>query len=69
MIANANWFPSNPLVIVPTLGNSNTVIFLPPDILFQSCGSVLVPDYIDFEDIEMIFYEDGVEEDGEEEEE
>ena len=64
MVANTDRHLPNIPIIAPALGDLNSPVGIPPYILFQTCGSVLLPDYVDFQEIEMIFYDDWVEEDG-----
>ena len=68
MVANTNRLLPNVPIVTPALGDLNSPVGVPPYILFQACGSVILPDGVDFQEIEVIFYDDGIEEDGTEEE-
>jgi len=64
MIAHANWILPDTPVVEPPLGYVSTVIFIPPDKLFQATFPIIsLVDGVDLDDLKVIFHEDGVEPD------
>ena len=69
MIANTNrHFPYVPK-IAPALGDLNSPVAIPPHVLLKPDATIILPDGVYFYEIEVIFHDNRVEEDGSENEE
>lgn len=69
MVANTNRHLPNVPIVTPALGDLNSPVLIPPNILFEPNSTVILPDGVHFYKIEVIFYEDRIVEDGTDEEE
>ena len=69
MIANTNGHLPYVPKITPSLGDLNSAVVLPPHILLKPDATVILPDGVYFYEIEVIFFDDGSEEDGTDKEE
>ena len=69
MIANANWHPTNPLPVEPTVTYIGSTIYIPPDVLLETYGAIVLPDGVDLDHLEVIIYDHWIIEDGSEDEE
>tara|TARA_R110002020_G_scaffold293477_4_gene508847 strand:- start:211 stop:417 length:207 start_codon:yes stop_codon:yes gene_type:complete len=68
MVANTNRHLPNVLPVTPALGDLNSPILIPPNILFKPNATIILPDGVHFYQIEVILHHDRIEEDGEDEE-
>ena len=69
MIANANWHPTNPLPVEPSVTYIGSTIYIPPDVLLETYGAIVLPDGVDLDHLEVIIYDHWIIEDGSENEE
>ena len=68
MVANTNRHLPYVPIITPAMGDLNSPVLIPPNILFKPDATIILPDGVNFYEIEVILYHHRIEEDGAEEE-